>query len=164
MTEHPDIAALAQVMAPTFGVDEALDWPSVEERLDCQLPSDYKAFMSLYGGGGIDDLLSVLLPLHEDGIQWDPGAIEDEISGARSTWEHTPAQWRPDLDPAHILPWGQTSGPDLLCWLTTPLTPTPTTGRSLSAAGTPTSAGPCSTAAWPDSSCGSSPLTSPLVP
>ncbi|MFD7258901.1 SMI1/KNR4 family protein [Streptomyces sp. NPDC059874] len=119
MTEHPDIAALTQVMAPTFGIDEALDWSSVEERLSCRLPTDYKAFMSLYGGGGIDDLLNVLLPLHQDGIQWDPGAIEDEILGARSTWEHTPAQWRPDLDPAHILPWGQTSGPDLLCWLTT---------------------------------------------
>ncbi|MBW5482633.1 SMI1/KNR4 family protein [Streptomyces bambusae] len=119
MTEHPDIAALAQVMVPTFGVDEALDWPSVEGQLDCRLPSDYKAFMSLYGGGGIDDLLNVFLPLHQDGIQWDPGAIEDEVSGARATWEHTPVRRRPDLDPAHILPWGQTSGPDLLCWLTT---------------------------------------------
>ncbi|MFJ6782853.1 SMI1/KNR4 family protein [Streptomyces yangpuensis] len=102
MTEHPDNAALAQVMAPTFGVDEALDWPSVEERLDRRLPSDYKAFMSLYGGGGIDDdLLGVLLPLHEDGIQWDPGAIEDEIPGARSTlhWREQQIRWKAGRDP-----------------------------------------------------------------
>ncbi|WP_051712270.1 SMI1/KNR4 family protein [Streptomyces sp. NRRL S-350] len=106
MTEHPDIAALAHVMAPTFGVDEALDWPSVEERLDCRLPSDYKAFMSLYGGGGIDDLLNVFLPLHQDGIQWDPGAIEDEISGARATWEHTPGSTTPRAQPGSHPPLG----------------------------------------------------------
>lgn len=43
MTEHPDIAAPAQVTAPPFGVDEALDWPSVEERLDSRLPGDFES-------------------------------------------------------------------------------------------------------------------------
>ncbi|MFD5919599.1 SMI1/KNR4 family protein [Kitasatospora sp. NPDC058201] len=119
MTEHPDIAALTQLMAPTFGVDEAMDWPSVEERLGIALPSDYKAFMSVYGGGGIDGVLDVFLPLHQDGIQWEPDAIEDRVSSGQGTWESTPAQRRPDVDPAHILPWGTTVGPDLLCWITT---------------------------------------------
>ncbi|MGW9069167.1 hypothetical protein ACWGQT_06940 [Streptomyces yangpuensis] len=81
MTRHPDIAALARAMPPTFGVAEALDRPSVEHGLDRRLPGDCKAFMSLYGSGGIADLLSVLLRLHEDGTQWAPDVIEDEIPG-----------------------------------------------------------------------------------
>lgn len=162
MTEHPDIAALAQVMAPTFGVDEALDWPSVEERLDCQLPSDYKAFMSLYGGGGIDDLLSVLLLCTRTASNGIPVPSRTRSRAPAPRGSTLPRSGAPTSTRLTSSPGAR--HPDPISCAGSPLTPTPTTGRSLSAAGTPTSAGPCSTAAWPDSSCGSSPLTSPLVP
>ncbi|WP_405015818.1 SMI1/KNR4 family protein [Kitasatospora sp. NBC_00070] len=119
MHEHPGTAALVQIMSPEFGSDEQVDWTAAEAAWSTRFPSDYRAFMSCYGGGTIAGEVDVLLPLPKEGIQWDPGSFEGETGNARSTWEMVGGQAGLDLDPVDILAWGVTSGADILCWLTT---------------------------------------------
>ncbi|WP_418961152.1 SMI1/KNR4 family protein [Streptomyces tritici] len=117
--EHPmDIAALAEILPPDLGADEEIDWKAAEARWGTRFPQDYMAFMSLWGAGSFEGV-SVLMPLPKEYIQWDPGTFEEETENARYTWEMLEGQEGLDIDPAHILAWGVTSGADILCWLTT---------------------------------------------
>ncbi|MGI8331694.1 hypothetical protein ACRYCC_17145 [Actinomadura scrupuli] len=73
---------------------------------------------SIYGAGSFAEV-GILLPLPKEHIQWDPGTFEEETENARDTWEMLGGQEGLGIDPKHILAWGITSGPDILCWLTT---------------------------------------------
>jgi hypothetical protein len=54
--------------------DEQVDWPAAERVLGTSLPSDYRAFMSVFGAGDIGEL-GILGPVPVDYLQWDPGSI-----------------------------------------------------------------------------------------
>ncbi|MFE7572126.1 SMI1/KNR4 family protein [Streptomyces sp. NPDC057539] len=117
--ENPTgIAALAQILPPDLGADEEIDWLAAEARWGTRFPRDYMAFMSVYGAGSFDGV-GILMPLPKEYIQWDPGTFEQETENARDTWEMLNGQEGLEIDPDHILAWGITSGPDILCWLTT---------------------------------------------
>ncbi|MFE1337444.1 hypothetical protein ACFW6K_07200 [Streptomyces sp. NPDC058733] len=61
---------------------------------------------------GMSALTKVLPP--------DLGADEEiDWSAAEARWEMLGGQEGLDIDPDHILAWGVTNGPDILCWLTT---------------------------------------------
>ncbi|WP_405795423.1 SMI1/KNR4 family protein [Streptomyces sp. NBC_01506] len=118
------IAALATILPPDPGQDEEIDWSAARARWGTGFPRDYMAFMAHYGAGSFGDVgdvgdVGVLMPLPKPYIQWDPGTFEDETANARGTWEMLGGQEGLDIDPAHILAWGITSGADILCWLTT---------------------------------------------
>ncbi|GAA2259082.1 hypothetical protein GCM10010430_48910 [Kitasatospora cystarginea] len=117
--EHPKVAALMRVMPAEYGCDEEIDWPAVEADLGVHLPTDYKAFMAVYGGGGIDGEAGVLLPMapSEEGFA-DPGTIPVETANVRFAWKREGGHAALDVDPLDLLAWGVTSGPDILCWLT----------------------------------------------
>ncbi|MFC5173167.1 SMI1/KNR4 family protein [Streptomyces mutomycini] len=114
-----DIASLVKALPTDLGADEEIDWAAAEARWGTRFPRDYMAFMSVYGAGSLLDDLGVLMPLPKEYIQWDPGTFEEETENARYTWEMLGGQEGLDIDPAHILAWGVTSGADILCWLTT---------------------------------------------
>ncbi|MFB8131550.1 SMI1/KNR4 family protein [Streptomyces mirabilis] len=118
MVEHPGVAALTQIMSPDHGADEQVDWAVAETTWNVRFPTDYKAFMSVYGGGSINGEAGVLLSVPTEGIQGDPGDMAGETENARHGWEMEGGRAALDVDPAHILAWGITSGPDILCWLT----------------------------------------------
>ncbi|GAA2091875.1 SMI1/KNR4 family protein [Actinomadura alba] len=118
MEDPTGISALAKVLPPDLGADEEIDWSAAEARWGKRFPRDYMAFMSIYGAGSFAEV-SVLMPLPKEYIQWDPGTFEEETENARDTWEMLDGQEGLDIDPDHILAWGITSGPDILCWLTT---------------------------------------------
>lgn len=56
------VAALAELMPVTVGVDEQVDWDEVEAAWGTRFPSDYVRFMEVYGSGAISDGISILLP------------------------------------------------------------------------------------------------------
>ncbi|MEV6977399.1 SMI1/KNR4 family protein [Kitasatospora sp. NPDC093806] len=112
------IAALTGVLPPDHGADERVDWTAAEARWGTRFPRDYTAFMSVYGGGSTGELV-VLAPLPKEGVRWSPDAFAEETENVRYTWEMLGGQDGLDLDPAHLLAWGVTSGADILCWLTT---------------------------------------------
>ncbi|MFI7107738.1 SMI1/KNR4 family protein [Nonomuraea sp. NPDC050227] len=118
MEDPTGIAALTEILPANLGADEEIDWPAAEARWGTRFPRDYMAFMSVYGGGSFAEV-GILMPLPKEYIQWDPGTFEEETENARDTWEMLGGQEGLDIDPNHILAWGITSGPDILCWLTT---------------------------------------------
>ncbi|MGW0133570.1 SMI1/KNR4 family protein [Streptomyces sp. NPDC003299] len=118
------MSALTKVLPPDLGAGEEIDWPAAEARWDIRFPRDYRAFMAVYGAGSIGFVgsfaeIGILMPLPKDYIQWDPGTFEEETENARAAWEMLDGPEGLDIDPGHILAWGVTNGPDILCWLTT---------------------------------------------
>ncbi|MGI5519802.1 SMI1/KNR4 family protein [Micromonospora sp. CA-259024] len=118
MEDPTGVAALTRILPPDLGADEEIDWSAAEARWGTRFPHDYMAFMATYGAGSFAEV-SILMPLPKEYIQWDPGTFEEETENARYTWEELGGQQGLDIDPKHILAWGVTSGPDILCWLTT---------------------------------------------
>ncbi|MFJ3792666.1 SMI1/KNR4 family protein [Kitasatospora sp. NPDC090091] len=108
-----------QVMSAENGCGEEIDWPTVEAELGRRLPADYKAFMAVYGGGGIDAEASILVPTAPGEVGFaDPGTIPVETANVRYVWEREGGRAVLDVDPLDLLAWGVTAGPDILCWLT----------------------------------------------
>ncbi|MEU3776347.1 SMI1/KNR4 family protein [Streptomyces sp. NPDC032472] len=115
------VAALAELMPVTHGVDERVDWAEVEAAWGTRFPADYVRFMELYGSGVISDGIDILLPaLRADGYPYTAGpGLHDETENARYTWEMCRDDADFDVDPGSILAWGVTSGADIYCWVTT---------------------------------------------
>ncbi|GLY64743.1 SMI1/KNR4 family protein [Amycolatopsis taiwanensis] len=124
MEDPTGIAALAKILPPDLGADEEIDWSAAEARWGTRFPRDYMAFMSIYGAGEFVSAdgfggLGILMPLPKERVHpLSDETFEDETENARSTWEMLGGQEGLDIDPQHILAWGVTSGPDILCWLT----------------------------------------------
>ncbi|SCK09835.1 hypothetical protein YUYDRAFT_00690 [Streptomyces sp. ScaeMP-e48] len=80
-------------------------------------PTDYVAFMSAYGVGGISDAFEVIHP-DEFGVR-DSGGMAGETANARAVW---PAEFMPTEGPSPakspVIAWGVTVGSDVVCWLT----------------------------------------------
>ncbi|MFE2140492.1 SMI1/KNR4 family protein [Streptomyces sp. NPDC059456] len=115
------VAALAELMPVTGGVDEQVDWREVEAAWGTRFPSDYVRFMEVYGSGVISDGISILLPsLRADGYPYTAGpGLQDETEIAREAWEMCRDEADFDVDPESIVAWGVTSGADIYCWVTT---------------------------------------------
>ncbi|QEV13647.1 SMI1/KNR4 family protein [Streptomyces fradiae ATCC 10745 = DSM 40063] len=116
--EHPHVTALTRIMPPVNGADEGVDWAAAEERWGVPFPADYRDFMARYGGGSINGEAVVLLPLPEQGPRWAPADLAEETANVRHTWRAEGGREALDADPGHLLAWGVTAGPDILCWLT----------------------------------------------
>lgn len=119
MGGNPQVAALAQVVSVTHGVDERIDWSAVEEIWGTPFPADYVAFMEMYGAGQLSAEVGILLPVPRPDVYRDWDGLEGETANARGTWEMLGGRAALDVDPDSILAWGFTSGADIYCWLTT---------------------------------------------
>jgi hypothetical protein len=87
--------------------------------LGTRLPADYRAFISVYGGGCIGHDLNVLLPRPAPGPQWEDAGLTDETANLRLTWRIAIDRAGLDLDEDALLSWGVgSSDPDLLGWVT----------------------------------------------
>jgi hypothetical protein len=111
---HPAVQLLTSVMRPPVRGGEQIDWPALEGDLGFSLPSDYRSFVEVYGGGTIDQILSIA-PIIGDDAPWSVASrAEDyEIFNDPLTGE--------DLeDPMHwglggLIPWGA-AGADQCYW------------------------------------------------
>ncbi|MEU1412537.1 hypothetical protein [Streptomyces sp. NPDC005731] len=94
-----------------------MNWRAAEEALGAGLPSDYKAFMSVYGAGDIGEL-GILGPLPVDFLQWDPGNIPDSAPAFRALWDRDGGVPGIVADGGSALPWGSGCNANELGWLT----------------------------------------------
>ncbi|MFB7382527.1 SMI1/KNR4 family protein [Kitasatospora purpeofusca] len=113
---HPGIETLSKVMSPEHGADEQVDWVAARARWGVAFPEDYRAFMAVYGSGSISDEADILAPAPVGTTL--VASMAEETADARRLWQAEGGPAALDVDPNHILAWGATSGPDLLCWLT----------------------------------------------
>ncbi|MEK2494047.1 SMI1/KNR4 family protein [Kitasatospora purpeofusca] len=113
---HPGIGRLGKATSPEHGADERVDRAAARARWGVDFPTDYRAFMAVYGGGSISDEAVVLAPAPVGTTL--VASMADTTADARHLWVTEGGRAVLDVDPEHILAWGATSGPDLLCWLT----------------------------------------------
>ncbi|MFB8242070.1 SMI1/KNR4 family protein [Kitasatospora purpeofusca] len=113
---HPDIERLGKVMSPKHGADERVDWAAARASWGVDFPEDYRAFMALCGSGSISDEAEILAPAPVGTTL--VSSMADTTADARHLWRMEGGRSVLDVESNHILAWGGTSGPDLLCWLT----------------------------------------------
>jgi hypothetical protein len=114
-----DLQALIRLMPTPAGAGDEVDWAAAEAELGTRLPVDYRAFISVYGGGCIGQDLNVLLPRPAQGPQWEESGLIDETASLRLNWRHAIDRAGLDLDENDLLSWGVGSQePNLLGWVT----------------------------------------------
>ncbi|MFI9490777.1 MULTISPECIES: SMI1/KNR4 family protein [Streptomyces] len=59
---HPAVARLRELLPPPGSGGDAVDWERIERTTGLAFPADYREFVELYGGGEIDEYLSVSTP------------------------------------------------------------------------------------------------------
>ncbi|MEV5989594.1 SMI1/KNR4 family protein [Streptomyces sp. NPDC052051] len=59
---HPAVARLCDLLPPPVSGGDAVDWEGIERTTRLAFPADYREFVELYGGGEIDEFLSVSTP------------------------------------------------------------------------------------------------------
>jgi hypothetical protein len=115
------IEILGSVMrAPTRGGD-AVDWENFREKLGFDLPADYKAFATYYGGGSIDDTLYIPSLVGEyDTWLREYANAQAELhydSEKALTISNGPVADLPDG--GALVPWGISPNSDICCWYVT---------------------------------------------
>ncbi|WP_458633783.1 SMI1/KNR4 family protein [Streptomyces sp. JNUCC 63] len=93
-----------------------MDWQAAEEALGVGLPSDYKAFMSVYGAGDIGEL-GILGPMPVEYVQWDPGNVLDSTPAFRDLWDKEGGVPGITAESSAVLPWGSGCNANELGWL-----------------------------------------------
>ncbi|MFC8451288.1 SMI1/KNR4 family protein [Kitasatospora sp. NPDC057223] len=114
---HLGIERLSQILSPENGADERVDWAAARVSWGADFPEDYRAFMAVFGSGSVSDEMDILAPAPVGSSL--VASMAEVTADARHAWAMEGRLSDLDVDPDHILPWGVTSGPDLLCWLTT---------------------------------------------
>ncbi|MET8632668.1 hypothetical protein ABZX69_06805 [Streptomyces sp. NPDC004074] len=117
MSAASSLKPLTSLVSAEHGADEQVNWRAAEEALGAGLPSDYKAFMSVYGAGDIGEL-GILGPLPVDFLQWDPGNIPDSTPAFRALWDRDGGVPGIVADGGSVLPWGSGCNANELGWLT----------------------------------------------
>ena len=101
------LARLVSLMAPPAAGGDVIDWSALERQGAC-FPGDYKEFVAAYGGGDIDDILSIDTPPVPDSIAFMEGLKPWETDLAESA-----------TDPSvkvRVLPFGHSLDGDVVFW------------------------------------------------
>ncbi len=69
---HANISELIRLMPPEAGERGGIDWVAASERWGGGLPTDYREFLSFYGGGTINNSFNIAMPLKVSGEGWLP--------------------------------------------------------------------------------------------
>ncbi|GAA3011901.1 hypothetical protein JCM13580A_63060 [Streptomyces drozdowiczii] len=59
---HPAVDRLRELLPPPSSGGDAVDWEQIERTTGLAFPADYRELVELYGGGEIDEYLSVSTP------------------------------------------------------------------------------------------------------
>ncbi|WP_181009205.1 SMI1/KNR4 family protein [Streptomyces sp. SM11] len=111
------VQALSPLLRSDYAVGEQVDWSNLTRSWGTGFPSDYVAFMSAYGAGGISDAFEVLRP--DEFSAGDSDGMAGETANARAVWpsEYRPVEGFSSLK-SPVIAWGVTAGADVVCWLT----------------------------------------------
>jgi hypothetical protein len=98
----------------------AIDWQAVEADLGTTLPTDYKAFISTYGLGRIDDFLLVYHPTAANPNVRLSYQVQRDLRSLRILQNDGADYIRFALcpEPSGLLPWARTIDGDVCYWLT----------------------------------------------
>ncbi|MGW7344973.1 SMI1/KNR4 family protein [Streptomyces sp. NPDC054854] len=112
---HPVIARLRLMLPPPVGGGDAVDWEAVERETRLQFPADYREFVASYGGGEIDEYLSVSTPP----VAGSPyGDLLDRLDPALSDRDRQElGALLPGGNLPQLLPFADSASSDVAFWL-----------------------------------------------
>lgn len=112
------INELLALMPPHAGAGANIDWEATERAWGTSFPTDYKAFVSHYGAGAIENFVAVFEPsLDASGLP--AGYMANETSVAQELWEELEGLPGVEVESDRILAWASDGTADELCWLRT---------------------------------------------
>ncbi|MEU5277011.1 SMI1/KNR4 family protein [Streptomyces asoensis] len=112
---HPAIDLVRQVLPPPSAGGDLIDWEGLARSTGWEFPADYKDFVEIYGGGEIDEYLSVETPPVEGSPY---GRLLEGADPALPS--DCRAELAPGLPPGEelrLLPFGATATGDVVFWL-----------------------------------------------
>ncbi|MFJ9847206.1 SMI1/KNR4 family protein [Kitasatospora sp. NPDC101155] len=126
MTEAWD--RLRAIMGEPVYTPARVPWELAPAELGVQLPSDYRAFVDLYGAVSLNGEWGVNTPTKHSSAYRSPGGLagwrfesdngfREQVEGEDEFWDQDPTPVFPD--PGGLLPWGRNSNHNHCCWLTT---------------------------------------------
>ncbi|MGV9269534.1 SMI1/KNR4 family protein [Kitasatospora sp. NPDC003701] len=112
---HPAIIRLSALLGAPSTPGDAIDWDELARTTGLRLPADYRDFVALYGGGELDECLSVsTLPVDGspygvlvDGLDVDPREEPAALTGSAPE----------DLEEGRLLPFAKSANSDVAFWL-----------------------------------------------
>ncbi|MFJ9776706.1 SMI1/KNR4 family protein [Kitasatospora sp. NPDC101157] len=117
---------LRAIMGEPAYTPARVPWELAPAELGVQLPSDYRAFIDLYGAVNFNGEWGVTSPLRRTGeglsgfAYWradTDGEFREQVECEDGFWEQDSTPVFPD--PGGLLPWGLSSDHMYCCWLTT---------------------------------------------
>ncbi|WP_406277710.1 SMI1/KNR4 family protein [Embleya sp. NBC_00896] len=110
---HPVVARLRLLLPPPVSGGDEVDWEAVERETLLRFPADYREFVESYGGGEIDEYLSVSTPP----VPGSPyGDLLDRVDPALANEDELGALL-PEGDLPKLLPFTFSASGDVAFWL-----------------------------------------------
>ncbi|MFE6747294.1 SMI1/KNR4 family protein [Kitasatospora purpeofusca] len=111
---HPAVTRLSALLGVPSSEGDTVDWEELARTTGLRLPADYRDFVTLYGGGELDEYLGISTPPVAgspcghlvDLLDFDPREAPVAPAGA------TPG----DLEKAWLLPFASSANGDVVFW------------------------------------------------
>jgi hypothetical protein len=114
MAGRADMEALRRLLPPPATGGDDVDWDRLAESTGWVFPQDYKEFVRVYGGGDIDDYISVSTPPV-------PGSFYDDllqhVDGIDAGLVHVEPKLLLGTPPPHAVLFACSGGGDYAYWL-----------------------------------------------
>ncbi len=110
---HHAMARLRELLPPPLCGGDSVDWQEIERTTRLTFPADYREFVELYGGGEIDEYLSVSTPPVPGSAY---GDLLDRIDPALADSEDLSALLPEGVLPP-LLPFANVGSGDVAFWL-----------------------------------------------
>ncbi|MCT4352613.1 SMI1/KNR4 family protein [Streptomyces sp. Je 1-79] len=110
---HRAVARLREVLPPPVSGGDSIDWQEIQRTTGLTLPVDYREFVESYGGGEIDEYLSISTPPVPGSAY---GDLLDRTDPALSHPEHLLALL-PGSELPSLLPFADSASSDVAFWL-----------------------------------------------
>jgi hypothetical protein len=112
---HPAITRLSALLGEPGIPGDSIDWDELARTTGLHLPADYRDFVTLYGGGELDEYLGISTPSVNgspygdllDGLDFDPREEPAAVTGTAPE----------DLERGRLLPFAGTANSDVVFWL-----------------------------------------------
>ncbi|MHC5905292.1 SMI1/KNR4 family protein [Streptomyces sp. S6] len=115
-----DLTCLTELLPHPRLVAPATDWATAETTLRTSLPTDYRALITTYGAGLIDNYLLLLEPGCPDDVydQLKISAEREEANSSLWQYDDKPTELEPDGN--RLICWATTDNGEYLYWLVQP--------------------------------------------
>jgi hypothetical protein len=114
------ISTLKKVLPPPESSGILGNWKDVQDKIQLELPADYKDFVGVYGSGGVDGFLWVFSPFSQNPNLNLLRQSRLRLSAHRNIKRDLPTLI-PHLlhpEPGGLFPWGASDNGDVLFWIT----------------------------------------------